>query len=205
VETSKGYADFLKVLQGATKTWGYAFFQMLFPSVLQGDNAVAGITYQLSRIRKVISHFDVVAIVRGGGGDIGLSCYNNHSLAREIALFPIPVITGIGHATNETVTELVAFENAITPTKLAEFLIQKFHNFSVPVKDAQRSIIENAGRLTRDEKSGFTRRSSFCVPLSGMQSHHTMEFFVSRRSRSRSRRDSGSLVKRRHLLPCPMM
>jgi exodeoxyribonuclease VII large subunit len=156
VETSKGYADFLKVLQGASKTWGYAFFQMLFPSVLQGDNAVTAIMFQLDRIRKVISHFDAVAIVRGGGGDIGLSCYNNYNLAREIALFPIPVITGIGHATNETVAELVAFENAITPTKLAEFLIQKFHNFSVPVKEAQRSIVDNATRLTREVGSQFT-------------------------------------------------
>jgi exodeoxyribonuclease VII large subunit len=156
VESSKGYADFLKVLDGARRNWNYAFFTMLFPSVLQGENAVADIIYQLQRISKVISHFDAVAIVRGGGGDIGLSCYNDYRLAREIALFPIPVITGIGHATNETVAELIAFENAITPTKLAEFLIQKFHNFSVPVRDGQRSIIDNAHRRMREEQSRFT-------------------------------------------------
>jgi exodeoxyribonuclease VII large subunit len=152
VETSKGYADFLKVLEGANKSWNYHFFQLLFPSILQGDNAVAGMIYQLDRIRTVRHHFDAVAIIRGGGGDIGLSCYNDYRLARAIALFPIPVLTGIGHATNETVAEMVAFENAITPTKMAEFLIQKFHNFSVPVKDAQRSIADCARRLTADEK-----------------------------------------------------
>jgi exodeoxyribonuclease VII large subunit len=155
VETSKGYADFLKVLEGARRNWNYAFFHMLFPSVLQGDNAVAGIIFQLGRIRKVIAHFDAVAIIRGGGGDIGLSCYNDYRLAREIALFPLPVITGIGHATNETVAELISFENAITPTKLAEFLIQKFHNFSVPVKEAQRSIIDFARRVIREEQTQF--------------------------------------------------
>ena len=109
VETSKGYADFLQVFEQANKSWRYKFFHMLFPSLLQGDNAVPSIIKQLNRIKKVINHFDVVAIVRGGGGDIGLSCYNNYNLAKEVALFPIPVITGIGHATNETVTEMISF------------------------------------------------------------------------------------------------
>ena len=155
VETSKGYADFVNVFESANSNWNYMFFQLLFPSLLQGDNAVKTIIAQLRRIRKVIHHFDVVAIVRGGGGDIGLSCYNNYDLAREIAEFPIPVITGIGHSTNETVAELIAHENAITPTKLAEFLIQKFHDFSVPVHKAEEKISDRSRRLIRDAKTNF--------------------------------------------------
>jgi len=153
VETSKGYADFMEVLDHAKRSWGYAFFQMLFPSLLQGDKAVPSILKQLNRIKKVIRHFDAVAIIRGGGGDIGLSCYNNYELAKTIALFPIPVITGIGHATNETVSEMVAFENAITPTRLAEFIIQKFHNFSVPVKQAEEKLISISKRMISDERT----------------------------------------------------
>jgi exodeoxyribonuclease VII large subunit len=155
VETSKGYADFLKVLQAANRNWGYAFFHFLFPSLLQGDNAVADLIRQLRRIRQVIHHFDAVAIVRGGGGDIGLSCYNNYNLAREIALFPVPVITGIGHATNETVAELVAFENAITPTQLADFLVQKFHNFSVPLKKSEEQIASLSLGILEDASVQF--------------------------------------------------
>ena len=155
VETSNGYADFLKVIESAETGWNYKFFHLLFPSLLQGDNAVKALMQQLERIRKVIHHFDVVAIVRGGGGDVGLSCYNNYDLAKAIALFPIPVITGIGHSTNETVTELIAYENAITPTKLAEFLIQHFHEFSVPVQKAEEKIIDRSKRLIRDEKAKF--------------------------------------------------
>ncbi len=154
-QTSKGYADFVKVLEAASNTWEYAFFHLLFPSVLQGDRAVQTITSQLRQIKRVMQHFDVVAIIRGGGGDVGLSCYNHYDLAKEIALYPIPVITGIGHATNETVTEMVAFENAITPTKLAEFLIQKFHNFAVPVKEAEMGIVDASRRIIANEKSGF--------------------------------------------------
>lgn len=153
VETSKGLADFKKVIE--TNPWRYKFFSFLFPSLLQGDNAVASICYQLKRIKKVKEHFDVVAIVRGGGGDVGLSCYNNYELVKEIATFPLPVITGIGHATNETVTEMISFYNAITPTKLAEYLLQTFHEFSIPVQEAEKKIKDKAKRFISDENVRF--------------------------------------------------
>jgi exodeoxyribonuclease VII large subunit len=153
VETSKGYADFIKVI--GTNSWGYKFFWHLFPSLLQGDNAVKSIIEQLEKIEKVRHHFDVVAIIRGGGGDVGLSCFNSYQLSKAIAMFPIPVITGIGHATNETVTEMISFSNAITPTKLAEYLLQKFHNFSIPVQNAEKKIFERTVRLLNEEKMKF--------------------------------------------------
>src|SRR5690606_5794462 len=113
VETSKGYADFMKVLE--TNEWDYRFYHVLFPSLLQGEKAVGSIRGQLKKIKKLKGHFDVVAIIRGGGGDVGLSCYNHYELAKDIAKFPLPVITGIGHATNETVAEMIAYSDAITP------------------------------------------------------------------------------------------
>lgn len=151
VETSKGYGDFLNVIDN--NAWNYKFFHFLFPSVLQGEKAVQSIIAQLERIKKVQHHFDVVAIIRGGGGDIGLSCYNNYDLAKEIALFPIPVITGIGHVTNETVCEMISHTNAITPTKLAEFLIQKFHNFSVPIQRAKDKLVDKSRRILTEENT----------------------------------------------------
>ncbi len=153
VESSKGYADFIKVIE--SNPWKYRFFFMLFPSLLQGDKAVTGIIAQLKRIKKVKQHFDLVAIIRGGGGDVGLSCYNSYRLAKEIANFPLPIVTGIGHATNETVAELIAHSNAITPTKLAEFLIQKFHNFSVPVQHAEQKIGNLARRFLAEINAKF--------------------------------------------------
>ena len=153
VETSKGYADFIKVLDG--NPWNYKFFHFLFPSLLQGEKAVDGILGQLKKIKKVKEHFDAVAIIRGGGGDIGLSCYNIYTLSREIALFPLPILTGIGHVTNETVAETISFFNAITPTKLAEYLIQKFHNYSVPVQKAEETITDRSKRIIENEKKRF--------------------------------------------------
>ena len=151
VESSKGYADFLKIIE--TNSWQYKFFLMLFPALLQGEKAAIQITHQLNKIKKVKHHFDVVVIIRGGGGDVGLSCYNDFNLALAIAAFPIPVLTGIGHATNETVSEMVAFYNAITPSKLAEYLLQKFHDFAIPVKEAERSLADKAQRLIQEENT----------------------------------------------------
>lgn len=153
VETSKGYADFLSVTQN--NPWNYRFSHHLFPSLLQGDRAAASIMRQLQRIRRAIEYFDVVAIIRGGGGEVGIACYNNYELARAVAEFPIPVITGIGHATNETVTEMVAHTNAITPTKLAEYLIQHFNDFSFPVQTAQEVLMNKTKQLLRETWSEF--------------------------------------------------
>lgn len=138
VETSKGFHDFKNIIDNNSR--GYKFFYMLFPALLQGDEAVDSISKQLERIRKVKHHFDLVAIIRGGGGDVGLSCYNNYNLARLIATFPIPVFSGIGHSTNETVVEMVAHKNAITPTDLAYFLQQKFDNLAVQTDEFRNSI-----------------------------------------------------------------
>lgn len=132
VDTSKGYSDFMNVL--SNNSWGYRFHTLLFPAVLQGEKAVSTIIAKLEIIKKYSDVFDTVALIRGGGGEVGLSSYDDYPLAREIALFPIPVLTGIGHSTNETVAGLVSYRNFITPTKVAEFLIQQYHNFLVPVE-----------------------------------------------------------------------
>ncbi|HTE25205.1 exodeoxyribonuclease VII large subunit [Flavitalea sp.] len=159
VESSKGYSDFMKIMNG--NSWEYRFFSMLFPAFLQGDKAVPSIIYQLKRIRQVIAHFDVVAIIRGGGGDVGLTCYNDYELAKTIALYPLPVITGIGHSTNETVTEMVAFKNAITPTELADFLLQHYHEFSVPLQEAENMLVQKANRLIREEKTSLINLAKY--------------------------------------------
>lgn len=150
VETSKGYSDFIKTIEN--NIWGYNFFYMLFPAILQGERSVESIIGQLKRIKHILHHFDAVAIIRGGGGEVGLTCYNDYRLCRAIALYPIPVITGIGHSTNETVSEMIAHKNAITPTDLADYLLQKFHNFAVPVQQARESLISQSKRLLRDQQ-----------------------------------------------------
>jgi exodeoxyribonuclease VII large subunit len=156
-ESSKGHSDFMQVLNN--NEWNYSFFTMLFPAYLQGDNAARSIIAQLENIKKVLHHFDLVVIVRGGGGEVGLSCYNDYKLCKAIASFPLPVLTGIGHSTNLTVAEMIAFRNAITPTELGDFLLQAFHNFSMPLKDAIKSIKYYAVATVEDEKIALNNLS----------------------------------------------
>ncbi len=175
-DTSKGLSDFKMVLEH--NSWDYRFFTMLFPAYLQGDAAVGSIKEQLARIEKVKHHFDVVIIVRGGGGEVGLSCYNNFELCKAIATFPLPVLTGIGHSTNMTVAELVAFRNAITPTELADFFLQTFHDFSVPVSDAGRLLRIHTSRLFTFRNQEFTSETKHFKHAASMylnQSHHVLK------------------------------
>lgn len=138
VDTSKGYADFCRILESCKDR--FTIFHMLFPALLQGDKAAESIEARLNDIRKVAHHFDVVAIIRGGGGEVGLTCFNHLGLARAIATFPLPVYTGIGHATNETVCEMVSYFNGITPTKVAEHVLAQFERFERVVQTAEKSI-----------------------------------------------------------------
>ena len=150
VKTSKGFSDFINILEN--NAWGYAFTCVLFPALLQGDKAIDSIAGQLRVIGRLAEHFDAVAIIRGGGGDVGLNCYDHYLLAREVTLCRLPVLTGIGHSTNETVVEMVAAYNKITPTDVAYFLIQQFHNFSVRVNGCQEKVVKHTREMVDTEK-----------------------------------------------------
>ena len=151
VSSSKGYLDFRNVIENNPQ--GYKFNIFLFPAVLQGEKAVTTIISQLDRIRDIKGIFDAVAIILGGGGEVGLSCYDNYSLAKTIATFPLPVLTGIGHSTNETVSELVSFGSFITPTKIAGFLLEQFHNFAGTLKENVQSLNTQVRWLNEREQA----------------------------------------------------
>jgi exodeoxyribonuclease VII large subunit len=153
VNTSKGFSDFINIL--SNNAWGYAFSCVLFPAILQGDKAVESIIGQLRRIDRFAEYFDVVAIIRGGGGDVGLNCYDNYLLAKEVAMCRMPVLTGIGHSTNETVVEMIAGQNKITPTDVAYFLLQCFHNFAARVEESRLKIITLSQGLIDKETRGW--------------------------------------------------
>lgn len=142
VETSKGYSDFITTLK--ENRYGYSFATELFPSILQGDKAITGIKDRLAEIALRPSDFDCVVIVRGGGGDVGLSCYDDYGLAYQVATFPMPIFTGIGHSTNLSVTDMVAFSSNITPTDVAFSLLQYFITFDEQLRDLQRQMVEKA-------------------------------------------------------------
>ena len=155
VETSKGYSDFMQTLQ--QNEYGYRFKTELFPSILQGDKAITGIMGRLGEIAQRQDDFDVVVIVRGGGGDVGMSCYDDYELTQHVATFPLPVLTGIGHSTNLTVTDMVAHANFITPTDVAFSLIAAFRHFDEQIDDAINRIVQQVQQQISDSRQDMLK------------------------------------------------
>jgi exodeoxyribonuclease VII large subunit len=119
--TAAGYGDFMNQLQG--NRYQYQFECSLFPAIMQGDQAPGSITEAMHEVAENLDHFDLLLIVRGGGAQVDLDCFDDYNLASHVAQFPIPVITGIGHERDQSVVDLVAHTQMKTPTAVAEFLI----------------------------------------------------------------------------------
>lgn len=156
IETSKGYSDFMITLR--SDTHHYFFKTELFPSLLQGEKAVRTMCEQLDKIEKRKDEFDCVAIIRGGGGDVGLSCYDQYELAHRVATFPLPILSGVGHSTNETVTEMVSFANKITPTEVAYFILSQFQDFDRKVADCQQYLYQSAANMLKDARQRIAQQ-----------------------------------------------
>ncbi len=139
-----GYQDFVNQL--ANNDYGYKIEYKLYQAVMQGNEAEASIIKALEQIYNSPDDFDAVIIIRGGGSQADLSCFDSYLLSAHVAQFPLPVITGIGHDKDVSVVDLVAHTKLKTPTAVAEFLIGKFINAeSVAVDLAKQvaDIVEN--------------------------------------------------------------
>ena len=162
VATSRGYQDFISTL--ANHQHRFSLDCRLFEAILQGDNAVPTLIRALNKIFLEKEKFDAIAIIRGGAGDAGLACYDDYTLSALIARSPLPVITGIGHATNETVVEMIAFKNCITPTAAATFILEKFDTQflflseqSVYIKDLSKTF------FNKEKQYLSTQSERFCL------------------------------------------
>jgi exodeoxyribonuclease VII large subunit len=121
-ESAAGYRDFIQHLHG--NAYGFAFATTLFSAPMQGVEAPAGIIAALDTIAQRTAEFDAVLILRGGGSVMDLVCFDDYDLALNVAQFPLPVLTGIGHDKDYHVIDMVACHNLKTPTALADFLLR---------------------------------------------------------------------------------
>ena len=120
-KSAAGYSDFIKHLSENNR--GYVFSTALFESIMQGQETETSIVSALNRISDHLDLFDVVVIIRGGGSQSDLSWFDNYNLAYHITQFPLPVITGIGHEKDMSVTDMVACRAEKTPTAAADSLV----------------------------------------------------------------------------------
>jgi len=138
--TAAGLQDFLDQLHNNPHQ--FVFYTKLFPAVMQGSEAPRSITNALEQIFRYEDFFDAVVIIRGGGAQIDLACFDHYELAFNVAQFPLPVITGIGHDKDDTVIDLVAHTRMKTPTAVAEFLISGALQFSQQLKELEKHFTE---------------------------------------------------------------
>ena len=119
--TAAGYGDFCNQL--ANNPCGYGFRTELFPAIMQGERVEESVIAALDAIYERMEEFDVVVIIRGGGATSDLSGFDTYALAANVAQFPLPIITGIGHERDDTILDMVAHTRVKTPTAAAEYLI----------------------------------------------------------------------------------
>jgi exodeoxyribonuclease VII large subunit len=137
-KNAAGLTDFLTHLAG--NSYGYRFNTALFEAAMQGTDTEGDIISALDRISEHIGLFDLVAIVRGGGSQSDLSWFDNYKIAYHITQFPIPVITGIGHEKDLSVTDIVAHRAEKTPTAVADFLISTMASTEEHIVDTYNEI-----------------------------------------------------------------
>ncbi len=118
--TAAGYRDFMEEIRRTP----YRFQITLFESLMQGESAEQSVVNALAAIASREESFDVVAIIRGGGSTSDLSLFDSYYIASCVAQFPLPVITGIGHDKDVSVSDMVAHTMCKTPTAVATFLAE---------------------------------------------------------------------------------
>jgi len=149
-ENAAGFGDFCHQLHN--NDWGVRFYVKLFPAMMQGEYTESSIIAALDKIAEHQELFDVVVIIRGGGSVADLSWFDSYDLAVNIANFPIPVITGIGHERDHSVCDVVAHTSVKTPTAAAALLIDALGREMDNLSGLEQQIINNVqGRMEREQ------------------------------------------------------
>lgn len=179
--TAAGYGDFVQQIDRNSS--GFKIYHKLYPAAMQGNEASASITEALKLIgaRKNSLGIEAVVIIRGGGAQLDLDCFDQYDLAREIATFSLPVLTGIGHERDETIADLVAHTRLKTPTAVAEFILSSFREFEENLRiqwtrlerviqgqlKQEQTLLE--GQFQRLKSLGFRLNSSSRDKLQSLQ------------------------------------
>ena len=215
VSSSKaaGYQDFINHLTG--NSYGYIFKPELFEAVLQGELTESSVTEALNMISDSADRFDAVVIIRGGGSTTDLSWFDSYDIAFHVTQFPLPVLTGIGHEKDLSVTDMVAWKSLKTPTAVADFIVEQ-------TMECENRIIEMAGLLTSaatqaistagEQLSSLSNRTAATARLTVRVKHEQLGYHTEtlRRSSARHLRSATELTDGfekalRHLDPSGVM
>lgn len=164
-----GYGDFVKHLEN--NIYGYKFYHQLFPAIMQGQEAVQSIINAINTIeeQRGIHDSDLVVIVRGGGSQADLSCFDSYELAFKIATCVYPVVTGIGHERDDTVADIVAHTKKKTPTDAAEFMISCVRSFENTVDEYRGRLVAFCDSTLNNENARIgSMIQTFCYSVTSI-------------------------------------
>jgi exodeoxyribonuclease VII large subunit len=159
--TAAGYEDFKSTIEH--NAFGYRFSIDKYYTLVQGDVNAAALRSRLNDICASRVSYDAVIIIRGGGSDTDFLIFDNYDLCRTIAGFPFPIITGIGHHRNESITDLMANTVAKTPTEAAEFIIAHNHTFEKSLHDLRNKIASKSNAIVAGRMLQQSRLQSLIV------------------------------------------
>ena len=158
---SDGRRDFIQELKN--NRYGYAFIVHEYLTQIQGDQAAKMLLKQLQEIESRHADYDVVAIVRGGGSQTDFKPFDDYELAKCVALFPIPVLTGIGHDRNTSIVDMMARQHK-TPTKVAAHIVDRNLNFESEIQffkerffNVTQNILDDAKRNISDIRESLDK------------------------------------------------
>jgi exodeoxyribonuclease VII large subunit len=157
-ENAAGYGDFCNQL--TDNEYGFKFHTQLFPAVMQGEKVEQSVIAALNRINDIIDDFDAVVIIRGGGATSDMSGFDTLALAENVANFPLPIITGIGHDRDESVLDMISNTRVKTPTAAAALLINNLVSTSQRITEARDSVLDAVQRRMEKEQMRLERLSA---------------------------------------------
>lgn len=149
-ENAAGYGDFVNQLENNAA--GFRFATRLFPAIMQGEQVERSVIAALNAIYAADEQFDCVVIIRGGGATADLSGFDTLALAENVANFPLPIITGIGHERDESVLDMISFKRVKTPTATAAFLVDHLKAVEERIDEAQKRLVEQVEKRMEQEK-----------------------------------------------------
>ena len=164
-KSAAGYGDFANQLYG--NQYGYYFEAELFAATMQGEDVERSIIKALNAINDRCDDFDCVVIIRGGGATSDMSGFDALELAENVANFPLPIITGIGHDRDECILDMVSHTRVKTPTAAAALLIDNLNTAERRIDDARQRIANLTSRKMEVEKLRLSRLAERLPALFG--------------------------------------
>lgn len=149
--TAAGYGDFCDQLEKSP----YRFTTRLFPAIMQGEHVEESVIEALDSIAEEQEAWDAVIIIRGGGAVSDLNGFDTYLLAANVAQFPLPVLTGIGHERDDTIIDVVAHTRLKTPTAVAAFLIERQRDEYETLLQMEKNLQQNICRKLEKERNRF--------------------------------------------------